>query len=365
MAGTAVTRCTRPSCDPAVLQVSPAQPGARHLIGWFSSPRRRQTRRRPGAVVPNRANRIGGWPARARVNSCNEGICDGNAGTESYGLFALPVGSNPPRQCSPDAGGLAVANPDATQTSPASGIVAELEAEGYHDAEPVGRGGFGVVYRCNEPSLDRVVAVKVLSSDPDDVDVEHFNHEQRAMGRVSGHPNIVPVLHSGVTFAGRPYIVMQYHRRDSLGAWIRGHGPLGVREALEIGVRLAGALETAHRAGVLHRDVKPSNVLLTAYGEPQLGDFGIARMAGGRETSSQRVVGSLAYIAPELFEGAAASVASGRLWPGGHGLHRAQRQPAIHGPIRRASYCVCSSRDSGSDPRSPRAKAPRTRSARQ
>ncbi|MBO0864887.1 MAG: protein kinase, partial [Mycobacterium sp.] len=203
-----------------------------------------------------------------------------------------------------------MAKSDDTQRGAAAGIVAELEAEGYHDAEPVGRGGFGVVYRCNEPALDRVVAVKVLSSDPDDADLEHFNREQRAMGRVSGHPNIVPVLHSGLTFAGRPYIVMQYHRRDTLGAWIRGHGPLGVREALEIGVRLAGALETAHCAGVLHRDVKPSNVLLTAYGEPQLCDFGIARIAGSRETSSQRVVGSLAYIAPELFEGAAASVAT-------------------------------------------------------
>ncbi|HXY65958.1 MAG TPA: protein kinase [Mycobacterium sp.] len=201
-----------------------------------------------------------------------------------------------------------MANSDDTQRGLASGIVAELEAEGYQDAEPVGRGGFGVVYRCNEPSLDRVVAVKVLSSDPEDVDLEHFNREQRAMGRVSGHPNIVPVLHSGVTFAGRPYIVMQYHRRDTLGAWLRGHGPLDVREALAIGVRLAGALETAHRAGILHRDVKPSNVLLTAYGEPQLCDFGIARIANSRETSSQRVVGSLAYIAPELFEGSAVSV---------------------------------------------------------
>jgi serine/threonine protein kinase len=81
-------------------------------------------------------------------------------------------------------------------------------------------------------SLDRVVAVKVLNSDPDDADLVYFEREQRAMGRVSGHPNVVPVLHSGLTFAGRPYIVMQYHRRDTLGAWIRGHGPLGVRDAV-------------------------------------------------------------------------------------------------------------------------------------
>ena len=202
------------------------------------------------------------------------------------------------------------AGPDATQRGPALGIVAELEAEGYHDAEPVGRGGFGVVYRCSEPSLDRVVAVKVLSSDQDDVDLEQFAGEQRAMGRVSGHPNIVPVLHSGITFTGRPYIVMQYHRRNTLGAWIRDNGPFGVREAMTIGVRLAGALETAHRAGVLHRDVKPANVLLTDYGEPQLSDFGIARITGSRETSPNTLVGSLSYTAPELFEGRPASTAA-------------------------------------------------------
>jgi ATP/maltotriose-dependent transcriptional regulator MalT len=202
------------------------------------------------------------------------------------------------------------AGPDATQRGPALGIVAELEAEGYHDAEPVGRGGFGVVYRCNEPTLDRVVAVKVLSSDQDDVDLQQFAREQRAMGRVSGHPNIVPVLHSGLTFTGRPYIVMQYHRRNTLGAWIHRDGPLGVREALTIGVRLAGALETAHRAGVLHRDVKPANVLLTDYGEPQLSDFGIARITGSRETAPAILVGSPSYTAPELFEGRPASKAA-------------------------------------------------------
>jgi ATP/maltotriose-dependent transcriptional regulator MalT len=203
-----------------------------------------------------------------------------------------------------------VTNPDDTRGSLATGIVAELEAEGYHDAEPVGRGGFGVVYRCNEPSLDRVVAIKVLSSDQDDLDLEHFEREQRAMGRVSGHPNIVPVLHSGVTFTGRPYIVMPYHSRSTLDSWIKGHGPLAVGEALTVGVRLAGALETAHRAGVLHRDVKPPNVLLSAYGEPQLCDFGIARIAGSRETAANILVGSPSYTAPELFEGRAPSAAA-------------------------------------------------------
>ena len=202
-----------------------------------------------------------------------------------------------------------VGNPDSTQRSLATGIVAELEADGYHDAEPIGRGGFGVVYRCREPSLDRVVAIKVLSADQDDVELEHFEREQRAMGRVSGHPNIVPVLHSGQTFTGRPYIVMPYHSRDTLGSWIKRHGPLAVGEALTVGVRLAGALETAHRAGVLHRDVKPPNVLLTTYGEPQLADFGIARIAGSRETANI-IVGSPPYIAPELFEGRPVSIAA-------------------------------------------------------
>jgi serine/threonine-protein kinase/serine/threonine-protein kinase PknK len=202
-----------------------------------------------------------------------------------------------------------VSNPDHTQRGFATGIVAELEAEGYHDAEPIGRGGFGVVYRCNEPSLDRVVAIKVLSADQDDVELEHFNREQRAMGRVSGHPNIVPVLHSGQTFTGRPYIVMPYHKRDTLGSWLKHHGPLPVADALTVGVRLAGALETAHRAGVLHRDVKPPNVLLTTYGEPQLADFGIARIAGSRDTANI-IVGSPPYIAPELFQGRPVSVAA-------------------------------------------------------
>ena len=101
------------------------------------------------------------------------------------------------------------------------------------------------------------------------------------MGRLSGHPNIVNVLQVGVTPSGRPYIVMPYHRADSLAQRLQRSGPLSWPETVRIGVKLCGALETAHKAGMLHRDIKPGNVLTTDYGEPQLTDFGIARIAGG------------------------------------------------------------------------------------
>ncbi|RKM64917.1 protein kinase [Rhodococcus opacus] len=192
-----------------------------------------------------------------------------------------------------------------------SDVVSELRSEGFEVDDEAGRGGFGVVYRCRQPALDRVVAVKVLSADSDDpVDRVRFLREQQAMGRVSGHPNIVHVLQAGITEAGRPYIVMPFHRRDSLETWIGAHGALSVAEALAVGVKMSGALETAHRAGVLHRDVKPANILLTEYGEPQLTDFGIARIAGGDDTTRGLVLGSPAYTAPELLGGGAASTAS-------------------------------------------------------
>ncbi|MCQ4121056.1 serine/threonine-protein kinase [Rhodococcus tibetensis] len=194
-----------------------------------------------------------------------------------------------------------------TQRQVDADIVAELAAEGFEDACIAGRGGFGIVYRCRQPALDRVVAVKVLSPDPDHLDRARFLREQQAMGRLSGHPNIVHVLQAGITHTGRPYIVMPFHRRDSLDSWITNHGALTAAEALAVGVKLAGALETAHRAGVLHRDIKPGNILLTEYGEPQLTDFGIARITGGEETTRGLVAGSPAYTAPELLSGSDAS----------------------------------------------------------
>ncbi|WP_068057506.1 protein kinase domain-containing protein [Nocardia xishanensis] len=196
------------------------------------------------------------------------------------------------------------ADPFATQRDDVSGsVVAELAAAGFDDAEEIGRGGFGVVYRCAQAGLDRVVAVKVLTADLDEDNRARFFREERAGGRLTGHPNIVHVLHAGITDNGRPFIVMPYYPHGSLDARIRNNGPLDLREALHLGVKLAGALETAHRFGVLHRDVKPGNVLFTDYGEPTLVDFGIAHIAGGFVTGTGIVTGTPAFTAPEVIAG--------------------------------------------------------------
>ena len=189
-------------------------------------------------------------------------------------------------------------------------IPAELRQAGFDNVEEIGHGGFGVVYRCAQPMLDRAVAVKVLITDLDPENLDRFLREQRAMGRLSGHPHIMNVLQVGVLASGRPFIVMPYHAKDSLEVLIRRHGPLDWCETLTIGVKLAGALEAAHRAGTLHRDVKPGNILLTDYGEPQLTDFGIARIAGGFETATGVITGSPAFTAPEVLEGASPTPAS-------------------------------------------------------
>jgi ATP/maltotriose-dependent transcriptional regulator MalT len=182
-------------------------------------------------------------------------------------------------------------------------IPAELRDAGFEDVAEIGRGGFGVVYRCAQPLLDRAVAVKVLTADLGQENLERFLREQHAMGRLSGHPNIVTILQVGTTTRGRPFIVMPYHAKSSLEALIRRHGPLDWRETLRIGVKLAGALDAAHGAGILHRDVKPGNILLTEYGEPELTDFGIARIAGGFQTATGVITGSPAFTAPEVLEG--------------------------------------------------------------
>ncbi len=197
------------------------------------------------------------------------------------------------------------------EKSPRSGgIAAELAAAGFTDAVEVGRGGGGVVYRCYQQSLGRTVAIKVLASDLDEDDRERFLREGYAMGALSGHPNIANILQVGVTESNRPYIVMPYSTVGSLADRVRREGRVGWPDALRIAVKLSGALETAHRTDTLHRDIKPANVLVNDYGEPQLSDFGTARIAGGYKTVTGFFTGTLSYTAPEVLAGNSPTVAA-------------------------------------------------------
>src|SRR5271156_6311569 len=200
-------------------------------------------------------------------------------------------------------------DPFRTQRDVGLAVVTELSAAGFADAEEIGRGGFGIVYRCRQVALERTVAVKVLTAELDE-NRERFLREQRAMGRLTGHPNIVGVLQVGETQSGCAYLVMQYHRLGSLEARIRRLGPLGVDEVLRLGVKMAGALEAAHGLGIVHRDVKPANILLTDYGELALSDFGIAHISDGFKTAAGTFTGSPAFTAPEILSGDPPSEAS-------------------------------------------------------
>ncbi|WP_406271448.1 protein kinase [Nocardia sp. NBC_00881] len=199
---------------------------------------------------------------------------------------------------------------EGTQRDVGSGVAAELAAAGFDGAREIGRGGFGVVYRCVEHSLDRAVAVKVLDSEVTEQDRARFLREQRALGRFSAHPHVVQVLRADVTTTGKPYLVMPFHAQGSLQSRVRVKGPLPWQEVLSVGVKIAGALAAAHTRGIVHRDVNPANILMTDYGEPQLADFGIARVGGGFQTAAGLVAGTPAFTAPEVLRGGEPTVAA-------------------------------------------------------
>lgn len=187
----------------------------------------------------------------------------------------------------------------------------ELQIEGYEDARVIGRGGFAVVYRARQRAFNRTVAVKVLSAaDLDTAALRRFERERVAIGTLSGHPNIVTVYDSGLTAAGVPFLAMEHLSRGSLADLLRREGPVRWQQVVPWGVRLAGALESAHRFGVLHRDIKPENVLLSNFGEPKLADFGIASVVGGPETRSSQLALSILHAPPEVVDGQSAKEAS-------------------------------------------------------
>lgn len=148
--------------------------------------------------------------------------------------------------------------------------------DGYSYVRPLGVGGFAQVLLYEEDMPRRGVAVKVM--DPATMDagaIRLFTAEANAMARVSSHPCIVTIFTASVAPDGRPYIVMEYCP-SSYGSRYRQPSSIPSQEVLRIGVRIGGALETVHQAGMLHRDITPSNILVNSLGAPALSDFGIA-----------------------------------------------------------------------------------------
>ncbi|MEV4654802.1 protein kinase [Micromonospora sp. NPDC049301] len=188
----------------------------------------------------------------------------------------------------------------------------DLGVVGCADAVEIGRGGFGVVYRAWQPDFSRWVAVKVLAADWHGPSRSRFERELKVLGGLSDHPHIVTLHQAGRTAAGNPYLLMAYEEGGSLAARLAADPDEPARRwvaAVAGGIAVAGALETAHRAGVLHRDVKPENILISRYGEPKLADFGLARPRSVQPDPARcRVTTSVLHAAPEILRGEPAAV---------------------------------------------------------
>ena len=201
----------------------------------------------------------------------------------------------------------------------------------YSLLDRLGSGGMGTVWRAHDDVLDREVAVKEVVFPPGLSDAERdqlrerTRREARAAARLH-HPNVVTV-HDVVEHDGAPFIVMELVEARDLADVVREDGPLAPQRVAEIGLAVLGALTAAHRQGILHRDVKPGNVLLCgtadAPGRVVLTDFGIATSAGDSSiTSTGLVLGSPSYIAPERARGRQPGPASD-LWSLGATLYTA------------------------------------------
>jgi len=175
---------------------------------------------------------------------------------------------------------------------------------GLTDWRPLARGGFATVWQARQESLNRLVAVKV---DQRTLEVEaeqrRFLREAGAAGRMSGHPGIVTVHDAGILTDDRPYLVMELCPGGSLTRWLKPEARPSEQRVREVGVRIADALAAAHSRGVLHRDVKPANILIDAYNNPGLADFGLAALPDpGMELSETMEALTPAYAPPEAFE---------------------------------------------------------------
>lgn len=196
-------------------------------------------------------------------------------------------------------------------THPSEHLPEDLRGRYRADAV-LGAGGFGVVLAARDLELDRDVALKLLHGLHHDPDARaRVDREARATAAIE-HPGVVRVHDSGQSAAGHPYVAYELVRGPTLRQRLEAVGPMGDAAAATLGVRLAEALHACHRRGIVHRDVKPDNILLRDGGEPVLCDFGIAAREGGVtvHTPTGFLMGTPRYMAPEVLRGEPAGPAS-------------------------------------------------------
>ena len=188
--------------------------------------------------------------------------------------------------------------------------VPPVQIDGFDQLQPIGRGGFSYVFSARQQDFNRLVALKVLTFGlADERERRSFERECRAMGLVSQHPHIVTVFNAAFTSTKQPCIVMELYSGGTLGERQKREGQLPVADVLDVGVKIAGALHTAHDRGLLHRDIKPQNLFVSEFGEPALGDFGISTLDDERSISGGGGL-TVHYAPPEVLEGAPATAIS-------------------------------------------------------
>jgi eukaryotic-like serine/threonine-protein kinase len=193
-------------------------------------------------------------------------------------------------------------------------LATDILSPRYREPERIGRGGMGDIYRARDSVLGREVAVKILGDRyaQDESVRQRFTREALAAARLSGEPNTVTIFDVG-EHDGRPYIVMEYLSGGSLDDVLREQGAQAPQRVFRWLEQAARALDAAHALGVVHRDVKPGNLLLDREGDVHVADFGIASAAGMDSlTMTGTVLGTAGYLSPEQAQGERATAASDR-----------------------------------------------------